>query len=246
MPIVEHVPPDVPAATSGQQSALVTAAVALLLSRKDAPPLAYIASGLGTLIGADLTNLDKVPGLGVPADRRCRNVRWHLSYRYPRGAAGEPLHATPCTLNRSRVERYVRLLRGSESATSVASGCPDGYILTAEIEARVGTASLHCARTWRGEPENALRAGVVQVVDDDHGPALSLLRSSLIRVIATTLAPVVDVSEKLTGCAIGRAYVDKGYRGHDTASPRRVFISGQKRGIFGIDNLNALKQIFNR
>ena len=39
---------------------LVTAVVALLLSRKDAPPLAYIAGGLGTLIGADLTNLDKV------------------------------------------------------------------------------------------------------------------------------------------------------------------------------------------
>ena len=53
----------------------MTAAVALLLSRKDAPPLAYIASGLGTLIGADLTNLDKVRGLGAPADRRRRNVR---------------------------------------------------------------------------------------------------------------------------------------------------------------------------
>jgi uncharacterized membrane protein len=39
--------------------ALVTAVVALLLSRKDAPPLAYIAGGLGTLIGADLTNLDR-------------------------------------------------------------------------------------------------------------------------------------------------------------------------------------------
>jgi uncharacterized membrane protein len=46
--------------------ALVTAAVALLLSRKGAPPLAYIAGGLGTLIGADLTNLDKVRGLGAP------------------------------------------------------------------------------------------------------------------------------------------------------------------------------------
>ena len=32
-------------------------------------------------------------------DRRRRNVRRHLSYRYPRGAACEPLHATPCTLN---------------------------------------------------------------------------------------------------------------------------------------------------
>ena len=46
--------------------ALVTAVIALLLSRKDAPPLAYIAGGLGTLIGADLTNLDKVRGLGAP------------------------------------------------------------------------------------------------------------------------------------------------------------------------------------
>ena len=32
---------------------------------------------------------------------------------------------------------------------------------------------------------------------------------------------------------IERAYVDKGYRGHETANPRRVFISGQKRGVFG-------------
>ena len=46
--------------------ALVTAVIALLLSRKDAPPLAYIAGGLGTLIGADLTNLDKARGLGAP------------------------------------------------------------------------------------------------------------------------------------------------------------------------------------
>jgi transposase, IS5 family len=32
---------------------------------------------------------------------------------------------------------------------------------------------------------------------------------------------------------IERAYVDKGYRGHDARNPRRVFISGQKRGVFG-------------
>src|SRR6202023_216638 len=31
-----------------------------------------------------------------------------------------------------------------------------------------------------------------------------------------------------------RGYVDKGYRGHNTDSPRRIFISGQKRGVFGI------------
>ena len=46
--------------------ALVTAIAAALLSREDAAPLAYIAGGLGTLIGADLTNLDKVRGLGAP------------------------------------------------------------------------------------------------------------------------------------------------------------------------------------
>jgi len=49
-----------------------------------------------------------------------------------------------------------------------------------------------------------------------------------------TLAAAIDATEKLTGCAIERTYVDKGYRGHDTANPHRVFISGQKRGVFGI------------
>jgi uncharacterized membrane protein len=45
---------------------LVTAIVAVMLSREDAAPLAYIAGSLGTLIGADLSNLDKVRGLGAP------------------------------------------------------------------------------------------------------------------------------------------------------------------------------------
>jgi IS5 family transposase len=49
-----------------------------------------------------------------------------------------------------------------------------------------------------------------------------------------TLGHIIEATEKLTGCAIERAYVDKGYRGHTTESPRRVFISGQKRGVFGI------------
>lgn len=43
-----------------------TAVVALLLSRRQAAPLAYISGSLGTLIGADLLNLDKVQGLGAP------------------------------------------------------------------------------------------------------------------------------------------------------------------------------------
>ena len=45
---------------------LVTAIVAVILSRQDSAPLAYIAGSLGTLIGADLTNLNKVRGLGAP------------------------------------------------------------------------------------------------------------------------------------------------------------------------------------
>lgn len=49
-----------------------------------------------------------------------------------------------------------------------------------------------------------------------------------------TLRDIIDRTETLTGCAIRRAYVDKGYRGHDVRNPRHVFISGQKRGVFGI------------
>lgn len=48
-----------------------------------------------------------------------------------------------------------------------------------------------------------------------------------------TLRTVIEDTQKLTGCEIERAYVDKGYRGHDAKNPRRVFISGQKRGVFG-------------
>ena len=45
---------------------LVTAIVAVILSHEESAPLAYISGSLGTLIGADLTNLDKVRGLGAP------------------------------------------------------------------------------------------------------------------------------------------------------------------------------------
>ena len=45
---------------------LVAATTALLLSRRSAPALAYVAGSLGTLIGADLLNLDKIHGLGAP------------------------------------------------------------------------------------------------------------------------------------------------------------------------------------
>jgi IS5 family transposase len=45
---------------------------------------------------------------------------------------------------------------------------------------------------------------------------------------------VIEETEKLTGRAVERAYVDKGYRGHKTPWPLRVFISGQKRGVHGV------------
>lgn len=45
---------------------LATMIVALLLSRARAAPLAYISGTLGTLIGADLLNLDQLTKLGAP------------------------------------------------------------------------------------------------------------------------------------------------------------------------------------
>jgi uncharacterized membrane protein len=45
---------------------LAAAVTAVVLSRRWAAPLAFIGGSLGTLIGADLLNLDKVPGLGAP------------------------------------------------------------------------------------------------------------------------------------------------------------------------------------
>ena len=45
---------------------VATAILAFLLSREYAAPLAYIGGSLGTLIGADLLNLDKIGGLGAP------------------------------------------------------------------------------------------------------------------------------------------------------------------------------------
>ena len=51
----------------------------------------------------------------------------------------------------------------------------------------------------------------------------------------TTVTPCVRSSRIPKGyrLEIERGYVDKGFRGHDTENPRRIFISGQKRGVFG-------------
>ena len=45
---------------------VVTAILAFILSREYAAPLAYIGGSMGTLIGADLSNLDKITTLGAP------------------------------------------------------------------------------------------------------------------------------------------------------------------------------------
>jgi uncharacterized membrane protein len=45
---------------------LSAALVALILSRREAPPLAYVGGAVGCLVGADLLNLDKIQGLGAP------------------------------------------------------------------------------------------------------------------------------------------------------------------------------------
>ncbi len=45
-----------------------------------------------------------------------------------------------------------------------------------------------------------------------------------------TLAAQIAQTERITGVPVERAYVDRGYRGHD-ADKQRVFISGQKRGV---------------
>jgi IS5 family transposase len=45
-----------------------------------------------------------------------------------------------------------------------------------------------------------------------------------------TFAAQITQTERITGVAIERAYVDRGYRGHD-ADKARVFVSGQKRSV---------------
>jgi transposase, IS5 family len=45
-----------------------------------------------------------------------------------------------------------------------------------------------------------------------------------------TLADQIAQTERITGVSIERAYVDRGYRGHD-ADKHRVFLSGQRRGV---------------
>jgi uncharacterized membrane protein len=45
---------------------LAAAAVGLILSWRRAPPVAYVAGSMGTLIGADISNLGRIAELGAP------------------------------------------------------------------------------------------------------------------------------------------------------------------------------------
>ena len=46
--------------------ALVAAAAAILVAPRAAPPVAYIAGSLGTLLGADILNRERIQGMGAP------------------------------------------------------------------------------------------------------------------------------------------------------------------------------------
>jgi uncharacterized membrane protein len=61
-----HLLPGVGIAVPVMFPAVVALALGLLFSWQHAPALAYIVGTLGTLIGADLTNLGKLQGLGAP------------------------------------------------------------------------------------------------------------------------------------------------------------------------------------
>ena len=61
-----HLVPGVGIAVPMMIPAVVALTIGLLLSWSHAPALAYIVGTLGTLIGADFTNLGKLTGLRAP------------------------------------------------------------------------------------------------------------------------------------------------------------------------------------
>ena len=54
-----------------------------------------------------------------------------------------------------------------------------------------------------------------------------------------TLREVIEDTQKLTGCAIERGYVDKGYRGHDTENPRRILSPASSGACSATSNANC-------
>lgn len=67
--VVHHLATPVPGVGIGVPifiPSIIAAVSAMAIGWRQAAPLAYIAGSLGTLIGADLMNLDKIQGLGAP------------------------------------------------------------------------------------------------------------------------------------------------------------------------------------
>jgi hypothetical protein len=61
---------------------IATALVAVLIARENAAALAYVNGSLGTLLGADLLNLDAVRGLGAPVASigGAGDFRWYFPH----------------------------------------------------------------------------------------------------------------------------------------------------------------------
>ena len=76
---------------------VATAIIAFILSREYAAPLAYIGGSMGTLIGADLLNLDKIsrPWRAGSLDRRRRHLRRRVPDRHFGRAARRDRLAIP-------------------------------------------------------------------------------------------------------------------------------------------------------
>jgi hypothetical protein len=122
----------------------------------------------------------------------------------------------------------------------------DAKLLHAAIKGLNRLASKHGVRLRQLYLRVAKRAAMM-AGRYAHAKQFNRLRREL-RILRTRLGRLIralpgnpydghtlrEVIEALTGCEIERGNVDKGYRGHDTENPRRVFISGQKRGVFGI------------
>ncbi len=77
---------------------------------------------------------------------------------------------------------------------------------------------------------------ILALIDFIHALAKPSIKkgTATLSAMSARASRVIAATERLTGRDIERAYVDKGYRSHDTNNPRRVFISGQKRGVFGV------------
>jgi transposase, IS5 family len=89
---------------------------------------------------------------------------------------------------------------------------------------------------WQGQGERALRIRGEDLNRHHQCPRPRVLHTKTLPgnpYDGHTLKAVIEDTEKLTGGAIARAFVHKGYRGHDVENPHRIFISGQKRGVFG-------------